>query len=158
MKINELPKDQLQAALTQCCGSAAWVQKMMGIFPVKDEESLLAAATVYWHQCTEKDWREAFDHHPKIGGKTKDKWAAEEQSSVANTTNNILRDLETGNQRYLQQFGYIFIVCATGKSAEEMLQLLNQRLNNSPEAEIKFAMEEQDKITRLRLQKLKSTD
>jgi 2-oxo-4-hydroxy-4-carboxy-5-ureidoimidazoline decarboxylase len=154
MRINELTEEQLEKALTHCCGSAVWVQKMMSIFPVKDAEILLAAATLYWHQLTEKDWREAFDHHPKIGGKTADKWAAEEQSSVNNTSNDILRDLAAGNERYLQKFGYIFIVCATGKPADEMLRLLNERLHNTPAAEIKIAMEEQDKITRLRLQKI----
>lgn len=154
MRLNDLPPEQLKTALTQCCGSTAWVQKMLDIFPVKDEAELLSAATLLWHQCTEKDWLEAFDHHPKIGDKTNNKWASEEQSSVANTTISVLKDLEEGNHLYLKKFGYIFIVCATGKPATEMLSLLQARLTNTPEKEIKTAMEEQDKITRLRLQKL----
>jgi 2-oxo-4-hydroxy-4-carboxy-5-ureidoimidazoline decarboxylase len=154
MRLNDLSLEELRSTLTQCCGSTAWVQKMMDIFPVKDEAHLLAAATLLWHQCTEKDWLEAFDHHPKIGDKTNNKWAAEEQSSVTTTTTSVLTDLEEGNHLYLKKFGYIFIVCATGKSAAEMLSLLQARLTNTPAEEIKIAMEEQDKITRIRLQKL----
>ncbi|SFD60838.1 2-oxo-4-hydroxy-4-carboxy-5-ureidoimidazoline decarboxylase [Chitinophaga sp. CF118] len=154
MKLNELSLSALEEALSKCCGATAWVKKMLTIFPVKDEDSLLAAATRYWHECSPADWLEAFDHHPKIGGQTTSKWAAQEQSSVAHTTPSVLQALATGNQLYQEKFGYIFIVCATGKPAEEMLSLLNERLTHTPSAEIKIAMEEQDKITRIRLKKL----
>lgn len=154
MKLNNLSVPQLQDALHACCGSIAWVRKMMAIFPVKDEEHLMAAATMYWHECAPVDWLEAFNHHPKIGAATDSKWAAEEQSSVADANDNILYRLEEGNRLYEEKFGYIFIVCATGKSAAEMLALLTERLPHTPSEEIKIAMEEQDKITRLRLKKL----
>lgn len=154
MKLNNLSVPQLQDALHACCGSLAWVRKMMAIFPVKDEEHLLAAATMYWQECAPADWIEAFNHHPRIGAATDNKWAAEEQASVAHTTDTVLYRLEEGNRLYQEKFGYIFIVCATGKSAEEMLALLEERLPHTPDEEIKIAMEEQDKITRIRLKKL----
>jgi 2-oxo-4-hydroxy-4-carboxy-5-ureidoimidazoline decarboxylase len=155
MKLNNLSVPKLQDALFACCGSLVWVRKMLAIFPVKDEEHLLSAATLYWYECAPADWLEAFNHHPKIGAATdNNKWAAEEQSSVAHTTDNILYRLEEGNRLYQEKFGYIFIVCATGKSAEEMLALLTERLPHTPSEEIKIAMEEQNKITHIRLKKL----
>lgn len=154
MKLNNLSVPELEDALHACCGSIAWVRKMMAIFPVKDEEHLMSAATLYWHECAPPDWLEAFNHHPRIGAATSSKWAAEEQASVADTTDSVLYRLEEGNRLYQDKFGYIFIVCASGKSAEEMLALLEERLLHTPEEELKIAMEEQDKITRLRLKKL----
>jgi 2-oxo-4-hydroxy-4-carboxy-5-ureidoimidazoline decarboxylase len=110
----------------------------------------------------EADWQEAFSHHPKIGDidTLKEKFAATtqwtegEQASAKEASQQTLQQLAEGNQAYEQRFGYIFIVCATGKSADEMLQLLQQRLYNNPEVEIQIAMEEQLRITRLRLEKL----
>lgn len=154
MKLNDLSVPEKEDALHACCGSIAWVRKMMAIFPVKDEEHLLTAATQYWYECAPVDWIEAFNHHPKIGATTDNKWAAEEQSAVTQATDNVLYRLAEGNRLYEEKFGYIFIVCATGKSAEEMLALLTERLPNTPAEEIKIAMEEQDKITRIRLKKL----
>jgi 2-oxo-4-hydroxy-4-carboxy-5-ureidoimidazoline decarboxylase len=154
MILNDMPKEELEEALTRCCGSRNWVQKMLAVFPVKDEESLMTAAAENWHACTAEDWLEAFSHHPKIGGSTNDKWASQEQSSVTRTTPSVLQALAENNVRYQEKFGYIFIVCATGKPAAEMLALLLERLPHSPEEEILIAMEEQDKITRIRLKKL----
>jgi 2-oxo-4-hydroxy-4-carboxy-5-ureidoimidazoline decarboxylase len=154
MRINNLSVPEREDALHACCGSIAWVRKMMAIFPVKDEAHLMEAATMYWHECAPVDWLEAFYHHPKIGAATNDKQAAEEQAAIAHTTDSVLYRLEEGNRLYQDKFGYIFIVCATGKSAEEMLALLEERLLHTPSEEIKIAMGEQDKITRIRLKKL----
>lgn len=161
-KLNSVEKQALKQALTNCCGASAWVKKMIQIFPVDSKETLLAKANELWYQCNEEDWREAFTHHPKIGDvdSLKEKfastsaWAEGEQSAVKQTSAEVLEALAEGNKRYEQKFGYIFIVCATGKPAEEMLALLQTRLANQPEDEIKIAMEEQNKITKLRLQKL----
>lgn len=160
--LNQLPVDQLKATLRACCGSLTWVKRMVSHFPVEDEDSLLRNAEAVWFDCSEADWREAFSHHPKIGDLDALKkkfaataaWAGEEQSAVKQTNDTVLTALKKCNDRYEAKFGYIFIVCATGKSAEEMLHLLEVRLNNTTTDEIRLAMQEQNKITLIRLQKL----
>ena len=115
-----------------------------------------------WFSLSGQDWLEAFSHHPKIGNirslqskfqKTA-KLSESEQKSISHVSEDILKEIAEGNQLYEKKFGYIFIVCATGKTAEEMLALLNERLKNDPEAELLIAAKEQNKITRLRLEKL----
>jgi 2-oxo-4-hydroxy-4-carboxy-5-ureidoimidazoline decarboxylase len=161
-ELNKLDALQRTAALTKCCGAAAWVKKMNNIFPVENESSLLTEANRIWVQCSKQDWLEAFAHHPKIGdiGFLKEKyagsgaWAAAEQSAIKQTSAAVLEALAAGNTAYEDKFGYIFIVCATGKSATEMLDLLTARLKNTAAEEIYIAMREQSNITALRLQKL----
>ena len=138
------------------------LEKMPDEFPVEDLVELLEASEEQWYRCSEADWLEAFTHHPKIGdiNSLREKfastaeWATDEQSSVSKTSDEVLEALAKGNELYVNKFGYIFIVFATGKSAEEMLHLLEERLLNEPAEEIKNAMEEQNKITKLRLEKL----
>ena len=154
VNFNNLDDAEKTAALRHCCGSQAWVHKMLAGFPYPDESSLLAAASHNWRQCRPADWLEAFGHHPKIGAATADRTAAAEQSGAATATTDILQRLATGNKQYEQKFGYIYIVCATGKSAPEMLASLESRLGNDPDTELHTAMAEQEKITLLRLQKL----
>lgn len=158
--------DHLEASekrflLNQCCGSQKWVDKMIGLPPAEDLIDLFEEAEEMWYQCNEDDWKEAFTHHPMIGDIdslrkkfSADQFAGKEQASINESSEKTLQALAEGNQLYLQKFGYIFIVFATGKSAEEMLDTLHLRLNNNPEEEIKIAMEEQNKITQLRLQNL----
>lgn len=163
-ELNNLPAFHLKGELTKCCGSSAWVNGMAFSFPFFTKEKLLQKADEIWDHLTEQDWLEAFTHHPKIGdtGSLKQKfantaqWASGEQASVQQASQKIIEDLAAGNKAYEEKFGYIFIICATGKSAEEMLHLLNERLANKPEAEIKIAAAEQAKITKLRLEKLLS--
>lgn len=163
-ELNRLDEHALQEALGRCCGATAWVEKMLGIFPVESKEILLEEAERIWHDCVEADWREAFGHHPRIGDLDSVKkkfaltgqWAAGEQSGVKDATDAVLKQFAMGNEEYERRYGYIFIVCATGKSAAEMLDLLKERLGNAPEVEIRIAVGEQNKITRLRLEKLLS--
>jgi 2-oxo-4-hydroxy-4-carboxy-5-ureidoimidazoline decarboxylase len=146
----------------KCCGSTVWVDKMISFFPAEDLVELLEDAEEQWYKCTEKDWREAFAHHPKIGDTESLKkkfastatWAAGEQGGVNTASQQTIEALAKGNHDYEDKFGYIFIVCATGKTAEEMLALLKERLPNDPVEEILIAADEQNKITKLRLQKL----
>jgi len=160
--LNSLPLLQLKEALRQCCGATAWVERMSALFPVKDTATLFDAAAGIWRACTEDDWKEAFSHHPQIGdlASLKQKfaataqWAAGEQAAVQQASDSVLEELAAGNRQYLEKFGYIFIVCATGKSAGEMLQLLKERLPHTPGEEIRVAMGEQEKITKIRLEKL----
>lgn len=159
--LNTLDKQKLREELFKCCGSSAWVEKMMKVFPMDDLVELLEDAEEKWFECSEADWKEAFSHHPEIGDaeslKTKfsnPEWAAGEQAGVNEASQQTLEALSEGNRLYKARFGYIFIVCATGKSAEEMLGLLHARLSNAPEEEIKIAADEQNKITKIRLEKM----
>ena len=161
-ELNQLPPGQLKEALFACCGSSAWVGRMVRFFPVASTESLLEQAGSNWFSLAEADWREAFTHHPKIGDidslrkkfAATRTWAEGEQSGVSVASQPVLEALAAGNAQYEAKFGYIFIVCATGKSAGEMLEILNSRLPNPPDVEIRIAMQEQHKITLLRLEKL----
>lgn len=163
-ELNILSQPQLKEELLKCCGSTSWVKMMMAYFPADDLESLLDEAEEIWYECSEDDWKEAFAHHPKIGDveslakkfATTAQWASGEQSGVNTAPKETIEALAAGNRLYEEKFGYIFIVCATGKSATEMLDLLQGRLQNKPEAEIKIAAAEQNKITKLRLEKLLS--
>lgn len=161
-QLNILPKDQLREELFKCCGSTTWINKMLPFFPADDMVEILEDAEEQWWQCSKEDWLEAFTHHPKIGDVESLKkkfastatWASGEQSGAASASQQTLEALAKGNAAYESKFGYIFIVCATGKSAEEMLQLLLGRLPNSPAEEIEIAADEQNKITKLRIEKL----
>ena len=161
-EFDHLPTEKKKALLLQCCGSSTWVDKMITVFPVEDLVELLEAAEERWDECNEQDWREAFDHHPKIGDinflKKKfantAQWASAEQSGVNDAAKNVIHELAKANEEYEKKFGTIFIVCATGKSAEQMLGILKERLNNAKEDEIKIAAAEQLNITKLRLEKL----
>jgi 5-hydroxyisourate hydrolase / 2-oxo-4-hydroxy-4-carboxy-5-ureidoimidazoline decarboxylase len=160
---NNLSRTEATQLLSQCCGSTNWVQQLMSHFPFPNENTLLQKATTIWYEhCGEKDYMEAFSHHPKIGDlnslaekfpDTGD-WAAGEQSSVQNAHKETLQQLADCNEKYFQQFGYIFIVCATGKPADEMLRLLEARLLHDQAEELRIAMGEQIKITLIRLHKL----
>ena len=161
-EFDHLPTENKKTFLLQCCGSSAWVNKMLTVFPVEDLVELLEAAEKKWDECNEEDWKEAFDHHPKIGdiNSLKEKyantaqWASAEQSGINAASENVMEELAKANEDYEKKFGNIFIVCATGKSAEQMLGMLKERLNNNNEEEIKIAAAEQLSIIKLRLEKL----
>jgi 2-oxo-4-hydroxy-4-carboxy-5-ureidoimidazoline decarboxylase len=161
-EFDHLDDKRQKELLFQCCGSDAWVNSMIKALPAEDLIDLLEIAESNWYACSATDWVEAFSQHPKIGDteSLKEKFestahfAAGEQSSVKEASQQTLQALAEHNKLYELKFGYIFIVCATGKSADEMLALLKVRLQNSREDEIGIAMEEQNKITRMRLEKL----
>lgn len=154
---NKLSKAEKEKLLLSCCGSVTWVALMMNQFPFGNEGDLVdAAINIWYNQCDGTDWLESFAHHPKIGdikSLTK-KFAGKEQASVAVANAKTIKALAAANKEYEAKFGFIFIVCATGKSAKEMLQLLEDRLANSIGEELHIAMGEQMKITLLRFQKL----
>ena len=145
--------------LRACCGSTRWVERMAARRPFGDQPALLAAAREEWWALGEADWREAFAHHPRIGGReTRERRFAStrhlserEQKGVEGAAADVLTALADANQIYEQRFGYIFIVCASGRSAPEMLRLLEGRLGNDPGTEIRIAAAEQADITALRL-------
>lgn len=145
--------------LSRACGSTRWVDRMMARRPFGGDARLLRAARIEWFGLTEADWLEAFSHHPEIGDRaslaarcpaTHD-LSATEQAGVDGAHDDVLSALAEANAAYQDRFGFIFIVCATGKSAEEMLALLRARLSNNRAAELRIAAEEQARITALRL-------
>jgi 2-oxo-4-hydroxy-4-carboxy-5-ureidoimidazoline decarboxylase len=147
----------LTPRLLECCGSTNWVSHMLSSRPFRTPASLRTAATDIWWHLQPEDWLEAFSKHPKIGATGKvSQWSAQEQSGMNSAAAETAEKLSTLNQIYFDKFGWIFVVCATGKSAAEMLSLLEERLSNRPEAELRIAAAEQDKITLLRLAKLLS--
>lgn len=159
---NALSDDGARAELLRCCGCARWADAVLAGRPYKDKAALLAAADAAWARAGEAEWREAFSHHPRIGGKDalREKfaatraWAKGEQSGAAAASEAVLDALAAGNAAYERKFGHIFIVCATGKSAAEMLDLLQSRLPNDAGTELRLAAGEQNKITKIRLEKL----
>jgi hydroxyisourate hydrolase len=145
--------------LLRCNGSRAWA-KRMAEETFADEESLIGRADSIWWGLSREDWDEAFAAHPRIGSKKDvDKkpekaWSSKEQAGAAAANEETLAALAQANADYEARFGRIYIVCATGKSAEEMLGIARSRLANDPETEVRIAAEEQRKITRIRLHKL----
>jgi OHCU decarboxylase len=152
--LNELPADEARAALFRCCGSRRWVAEMLARRPWLSAAALFGDAGAVWAAMGRDDILEAFAQHPRIGASDGDAVARAEQSGAADADAETKRALREANDRYFERFGYIFIVFATGKSAAEMLALIQQRLNNDPTRELAIAAAEQARITRLRLEKL----
>ncbi len=159
-EFNKLGKEEAGRLLATCCGSAKWLSLLMQGFPFANENELVSKAEVAWYdQCNEADWLEAFTHHPKIGDvkSLAEKFAGKEQEAVGTASKDIIEALAKANNDYEHKFGFIFIVCATGRSAAEMLRLLLDRISNIRSAELNIAMGEQHKITILRFKKLIDT-
>ncbi|MEQ9081379.1 MAG: 2-oxo-4-hydroxy-4-carboxy-5-ureidoimidazoline decarboxylase [Sandaracinaceae bacterium] len=159
--LDAMDEDEARAALTRCCGASRWVEGMLRERPLGD--ALFDKAREVWATMGRDDVLEAFTHHPRIGAdlaKLREKfaateaWSAGEQSGATSADESTLRALRDGNLAYEARFGHIFIVCATGKSAAEMLSLLEARMDNDPDEELAVAAAEQMKITELRLHKL----
>lgn len=161
--LNALSAADREAAFKRCCGATRWAQAMAAMAPFASRAQLFGEAENQWWRLAEADWREAFTHHPKIGADVealREKfaatagWSEGEQQGVAQASETVLQALAQGNTDYEARYGYIFIVCASGKSAEQMLALLRRRADNDPAQEIFIAAGEQAKITALRLEKL----
>ncbi len=155
--LNASSKDEAAAALLRCGGSARWVERMMEHRPFTSEGDLHDAADTAWVGLDRADYLEAFAHHPRLGAdraRLRERWSGEEQSGVTRADEATLEALRAGNAAYEARFGFVFLVCATGKSANEVLTLLGQRMGNDPETELGVAAAELAKITRLRLEKL----
>ena len=162
--LNNLSSEEALSALIRCCGSQKWAEAMVSARPFHHQGQLLELADIFWTHAAIEDVREAFAAHPKIGDKKQlaskfaetAAWASSEQGGVDDASAEIIEKLALGNKTYEDKFGYIFIVCATGKSADEMLSLLQDRLHNESSTEFQIAKEEQRKITHIRLNKLLS--
>jgi OHCU decarboxylase len=160
--LNGLPEAEAEAELLKCCGSTLWARRMAAARPFESLDVLLSTAEAVWWALDAEDWLEAFSRHPKIGESESARaqaaqakgWSEQEQSGVQGAAAETRRELLEGNRQYQEKFGHIYIVCATGKSADEMLAGLRERLGNDRETELRNAAEEQRKITELRLRKL----
>ena len=157
-ELNQGDSEQARIELLKCCGSRKWVNNILAARPFSSVDQLHAQAKDIWLELDKDDYLDAFAAHPKIGeskvpekAKNTESWTRKEQVGMLNAADSVKLELEKQNYKYEKKFGYIFIVCATGKSAEEMLVLLQQRLENIPMIEINIAAWEQNKITKLRL-------
>jgi len=155
-RLNALSPDEARAELLACCGSSAWAERMAAARPLRDLASTKAEAARAAEGLAERDWLEAFGAHPRIGEKKGDArgWSAEEQSKVADADKGTLDALAEANRAYEAKHGFVYIVCATGKTAEAMLALARERLQGDRAGEVVRASEEQRLITDLRLEKL----
>jgi OHCU decarboxylase len=161
-QLNRASQAKAESAFLSCCGSRRWAQKMVEARPFADISGLLNQASEISQNLETGDWLEAFAAHPKIGAKKavpqataqSAEWSHAEQSGTQTAADSVRDALAEANRLYENKFGFIFIVCATGKSAEEMLETCRQRLDNTADAEILIAADEQKKITEIRLKKL----
>jgi 2-oxo-4-hydroxy-4-carboxy-5-ureidoimidazoline decarboxylase len=158
---NTLSSDQAEKEILACCGSKAWARGVAVRRPLPDEAALLAASDTVWNDLGERDWSEAFRSHPRIGELTapasaemrSKTWSSQEQRGVAEAEDAVKIALADANREYERRFGRIFIVCATGKTAPEILQIIERRMQNDERTEIREAAEQQRQITHLRLRK-----
>jgi 2-oxo-4-hydroxy-4-carboxy-5-ureidoimidazoline decarboxylase len=158
-RLNALPPEEAADQLRACCGSSRWVEAMLARRPYQSVDHLLSIADEAWRATGPEDWDEAFAHHPRIGERhaaapvsaAARGWSAGEQGTAAASGAAARAALAQANTAYEQRFGRIYIVCAAGRSAEELLADLESRMENDPDEERAVAAEEQRKITRLRL-------
>jgi 2-oxo-4-hydroxy-4-carboxy-5-ureidoimidazoline decarboxylase len=158
---NELPQEEAAREILPCCGSEAWAAGMASKRPIHDELSLMETSDAVWQALGESDWLEAFRSHPRIGEYCTEvnsvaqssAWSEQEQQKAASADEAMKLALKWGNREYEQKFGRIFIVCATGKTAGEILEILRRRLHNDEATELQQAAEEQRKIMHIRLKK-----
>jgi 2-oxo-4-hydroxy-4-carboxy-5-ureidoimidazoline decarboxylase len=162
-RLNALPEPEARQLLQRCCGATRWVDGMLVARPFASPGALFSRAEAVWSKLEAPDFLEAFAHHPEIGAdlqQLRQRFAStaslseSEQAGAAGASEETLLALRRRNRQYRERFGYSFIVCATGKSAAEMLALLEQRIGHEPATELAVAAAEQAKITRLRLEKI----
>lgn len=180
-RLNDLPTDRAEDDLLACCGSTAWARRMAEARPFASVDALHEESERVWWSLGPSDWLEAFRAHPRIGerkpatargaaetsaaeesaaegnaarrGAT---WSEEEQAGAQAAERATLERLARGNREYEDKFGHVFLICATGRTADEMLASLLDRMEHDPETELRVAAAEQSKITHLRLEKLLS--
>jgi len=161
-RLNRMSEKAAHKAFLDCCGSRKWAARMAANRPFGTSAELFVLADRIWPELAEEDWLEAFRHHPPIGGKRPaakqlskaSRWSAKEQSTAQKAAPETLAELAAENRAYSQNFGYVFLICASGKTSEDILEALRKRMPNDPATELQIAAEEQRKITRLRLEKL----
>jgi 2-oxo-4-hydroxy-4-carboxy-5-ureidoimidazoline decarboxylase len=160
-KWNDLPETAAIAEILPCCGSTRWAHELAQARPFVDEAALFSFSDSIWLRLSADAWDEAFRSHPRIGehkapvAATPQSaiWSDKEQSGVGGSDEETLFRLARGNRIYEERFGRVFLVCATGKSAAQMLEILKRRLENDPQTELRETAEQQRQITQIRLRK-----
>ena len=156
-ELNAMAPTDAADALWRCCSSTRWAGTMAALRPFRNTAELYQAAESVWRELSSPDWMEAFSYHPRIGERAAG-WASDEQSGARDASQRIKGELVKWNTEYERRFGHVFLICATGKQADEMLREMEKRMNHEPAAELRVAAGEQAKITRLRLEKLLSSE
>lgn len=164
-RLNNLSPEDAESELLKCCGSTLWARRMSVERPFHDLQELLTKADAVWWSLDAEDWLEAFSRHPKIGEKESARaqahdalrWSEQEQGGTNSADEETRLALAEANREYERKFSHIYIICATGKTADEMLSILKERLQNDAGKELRVAAAEQRKITHLRLGKLLET-
>jgi 2-oxo-4-hydroxy-4-carboxy-5-ureidoimidazoline decarboxylase len=158
--LNGLPLEEAKAQFLRCCGASRWAEAMARARPFKNESSVYAEAGWLWSQTGQEDWREAISHYPRIGDPAQQRehpsseWVAEELQGLHGASLEVLQALAVAHREYEARFGFIFILSATGRGAQEILEQLRERMNNPPALELRISAGEQAQITRHRLEKL----
>jgi OHCU decarboxylase len=158
--LNALPADSAEDELLVVCGARAWARSVASRRPFRDSAALLDAAEAAWDALTRDDWQETFAAHPRIGksrtaaGADASAWSREEQARALESSGSTSELLADAQRRYEERFGHVFLICATGRSAEEILEVCSARLAHDPEVELPIACKEERKIGRLRLDRL----
>jgi 2-oxo-4-hydroxy-4-carboxy-5-ureidoimidazoline decarboxylase len=156
---NQLPHPAALPPVLACCGSRAFADAVVRARPFPDVDTLLTKADTIWWSLGKSDWLEAFACHPRIGESAANAshqfsaWSAEEQSKARTAASSVLGSISEKNREYEARHGFIYIACASGKSADELLAILDRRIGNSTEHEIKEAAEQQRQITHIRIRK-----
>jgi 2-oxo-4-hydroxy-4-carboxy-5-ureidoimidazoline decarboxylase len=157
---NKAEESDALAAMLACCGAREWASAMVALRPIESVFELSEAADRVWATMSEADWMEAFASHPRIGERKathanvkSEAWSGREQWSIGTAESTVLTELAEGNAQYEARFGFTYIVCATGKTADEMLAILKRRLVNDRTTELREAAEQQRQITQIRLGK-----
>lgn len=161
-RLNEMSEREARQKLLAVCGSERWVNRMIARRPFASVDAVYSAADADWFGLEKQDWLEAFSHHPQIGERNlaQAKFAAtasqssREQSGMAGASDEVRAEFAAGNAEYERKFGHVFLICATGKTGEEMLDSLRERMRNDAPTELRNAANEQSKIVRIRLGKL----
>jgi len=159
-ELNALPRYRAEEELLKCCGSKAWARVLARRRPFASFDRLSQASAEIWRSLDASDWMEAFASHPRIGERKAEvqtsaaAWSGQEQSGMSRASAAVASAMDEANQEYLAKFGFIFIIHASGKTAEDMLTSIRLRLANPPDQELRLAAEEQNKITLSRLKKL----
>ncbi len=163
--INGLSPAAAEEQFHRCCGSRKFAAALVRRRPFADPDTARRAASEIWLSLGEEDWLEAFSHHPRIGEKqlaerfaSTANWSSGEQSGTSGADPDTIRRLAEGNDAYEKKFGFVFLICATGKSAAEMLEAQQKRLGNTRDVELLNAAREQDQITHLRLDKIAAAE
>ena len=161
-RINQASTSEAESMFEDCCGSGTWASMMTMVRPFESQAEVLNIAAAVWHDLQTDDWLEAFSSHPQIGESKpalaqqaqSSEWSTSEQAGINSADVSVRKELADANRAYYEKHGFIFIVCATGKSAREMLELCRERLGNDRDTELALAAAEQEKITEIRLRKL----